>query len=198
MTSFDLVTRVFGIVLALAVSELLKGFARLWRIRHGVEETAGPPIHVGWLVPLLGVFILLDQVTFWFNFGHIGPHVPSTLFGLAGFMAVVGAYFGLSTFVFPADVKAWPDFDAYYFKVRGIVIGGLLAVNCVGVAYEVGLVAAGMELGDAGDGDGLVSFLMTLVTAALLVGLLFANGRRTSLALLAGAIVFTLASDLPF
>lgn len=198
MTGFDLVTRVFGIVLALAISELLKGFARAWRIRYGVEETSGPPIHVGFLAPMLGVFILLDQVTFWFNFGHVGPHVPSSLVGLAGIMAVVGTYFGLSTFVFPADVKAWPDFDAYYFRVRGIVIGGLLAVNGVSAAYEVGLVVAGLDLSDAGDGDGWFSFLMTLVTVALLLGLMFANGRRTSLALLIGAIIFTLASDLPF
>lgn len=197
MTSFDLVARVFGIVLALAVSELLKGFARLWRITHGVEEASGPPVHVGWLVPALGAFMLLDQVTFWFNFGLIGPHVPTSLFGLAGFMAVIGVYFGLSTFVFPADVKLWPDFDAYYFKVRTIVIGGLLAINFILAAYEVGLMASGIDLGGDEEG-GLLSLVATVLTAGLLVALLFVSGRRTSLALLIAAILSTLAGDLPF
>lgn len=198
MSNFDLVARVFGIVLALAVSELLKGFAKLWRVHHKVEETGGPPVHIGWLVPTLGALMLLDQVTFWFNFGQIGPHVPTTLFGLAGFMAVIGTYFALSTFVFPADVKLWPDFDAYYFKVRGIVIGGLLAVNAVGFAYELALVLSGVELDAGDDGGGLVAHVMMLLTAIQLVLLLFVTGRRSSLALLLGAIVTTLGGDLPF
>ncbi|WP_127091208.1 hypothetical protein [Aquabacter cavernae] len=196
MSNFDLVARVFGIVLALAVSELLKGFARLWRIRHGVEEVAGPPIHVGWLIPILGAFMLLDQVTFWFNFGVIGPHVPSNLFALAGFMAVIGVYFGLSTFVFPVDVKLWSDFDAYYFKVRTIVIGGLLAVNFVVLAYQGALALSGIDMGE--EEGGLVSFAATIVTVGVLVALLFVSGRRTSLILLITAFIATLVADLPF
>lgn len=194
MTSFDLVARVFGIVLALSITELLKGFARVWRIQHRVEEAAGPPIHVGWLAPTLGAFMLLDQVTFWFNFGLLGPHLPNNLPGLAGFMAVIGAYFGLSTFVFPADVKLWPDFDVYYFKVRGIVIGGLLAVNFVMFAYEVALIFLGIELGGSEEGS-LFAFLAPLGTAALLVALLCVSGRRTSLVLLILAIASSLLAD---
>lgn len=200
MSSFDLVTRMFGIVLALAISEVLKGFARLWRLHHRIEEVEGEPVHIGWLVPLLAALMLLDQVTFWFNFSQIGPHVPTNLFGLAGFMAVIGAYFALSTFVFPPDVKTWPDFDLYYFKVRRTVIGGLLAVNAIGMAYELALVLSGVDMDagvEAGE-PGLFAHVMMLATAAQLVALLLVTRKRTSLALLAGTIVTNLASDLPF
>lgn len=82
MSGFDIVSRFFGIVLALAVTELLKGLARVWRIKHGAEGVDAGQIRVGWLIPTLAAFILVDQITFWFNFTYLAPHLPTNLMGL--------------------------------------------------------------------------------------------------------------------
>ena len=51
MSGFDLVFALFGLVLGLAITEVLGGFSRVMKMRGTV--------HVGWLVPLLGLLVLI-------------------------------------------------------------------------------------------------------------------------------------------
>lgn len=113
-------------------------------------------------------------------------------------LAVIGVYFGLSTFVVPAEVKQWPDFDAYYMKVRVIVIGGLLAVNFIALAYQIGLQASGVDILPDQDGPTYVSSSLNLLSIFSLIVLLFVRRPRTNLILLMVAIFASLAGDLPF
>ncbi|MEP9376706.1 hypothetical protein ABLE91_08350 [Aquabacter sp. CN5-332] len=196
MSGFDLVSRVFGILLGLATAEVLKGFARVWRIRQGAE-TLETPMRIGWLVPLLGILIVLDQITFWFKFAELGPHLPVDMFGLSGMIAVIGAYYGLSTFVFPPEMKQWPDFDEYYFQVRTVVIGGLLAINFMVLGYQIGLMAVGVELPDDPSSSSIPAGIEVFGVTALFA-LLFTRSVRANMVLLIIANVATLASDLPF
>lgn len=196
MSGFDLVSRVFGILLGLATAEVLKGFARIWRIRQGAEALE-TPMRIGWLVPLLGILIVLDQITFWFKFVELGPYLPVDMFGLFGMIAVIGAYYGLSTFVFPQEMKQWPNFDEYYFKIRTVVIGGILAINFIVLGYQIGLMATGVELPDDPSANE-ISSMIDLFGVACAFALLFIRNVRASIVLLVIANVTTLATDLPF
>ncbi len=59
MSGFDLVFAAFGLLLGLAISEVLGGFSRALKLKRGAK-----PVRIGWLTPLLGLFVLLD-LTSW-------------------------------------------------------------------------------------------------------------------------------------
>ena len=45
---FDLVTRLFGLLLGLAIAEVLTGFARTLRVKANLTSVSGKAIRVGW------------------------------------------------------------------------------------------------------------------------------------------------------
>lgn len=195
MSGFDLISRLFGLVLGLAVVEVVKGFARIWRIRHRLDGAQDAEIRIGWMVPLLGMLALADQTTFWFNFSEFGPHLPANHFGLLAMMVVIGAYYALSTFIFPQDPEAWPDFDDYYMRIRRPVIGGMLAINMVVMIYGVGLIVA--EVGIEAGADQPLSETAELLAVLALVTLLFTRSKRANLILLAAATALSLVAGVP-
>ena len=135
MTGFDLVTRLFGLLLGLAIAEVLTGFARTLRVKANLTSVSGKAIRVGWLVPLLGMLVIVDQTSFWLAFYELHGNVPLNFLVLLCVLLVIGAYYLLSTFVFPFEPALWPDYDAYYLRVHRVVIGGVLAVNLASIAF---------------------------------------------------------------
>ncbi len=73
MSQFDLIFALLSLLLGLSIAELLSGFARVLRlkarqravakgvVRVNEADDAPPPVRVGWLVPLLGLYVLVDQ-----------------------------------------------------------------------------------------------------------------------------------------
>ncbi|TCT08018.1 hypothetical protein [Aquabacter spiritensis] len=196
MSGFDLLSRVFAILLGLSIAELLKGVARVCRVWYGVEHADRAPLRIGALIPLLVLLTLFDQVTFWFNFAAIGPHLPADELGLFGLVLVSGAYFAVSTFVLPAEVGQWRDFDDYYMKVRRLVIGGLMAVNLIGLACAIGLALADVEIEEA-RGGGQISGPMNGLALVAMVALLLVRTKRANLAWLIVAVLATIGAGLP-
>jgi hypothetical protein len=59
MTAFEFVFPLFGLLVGLTYTEMLSGLARaLKSSRH---------VRIGWLVPLLGVLVLINLTMFWYG-----------------------------------------------------------------------------------------------------------------------------------
>ncbi len=56
LSLFEVVFNLVGLVLGFALVEVLSGLAKTFRARR--------LIHIGWLTPLLGVWMLFDVTTF--------------------------------------------------------------------------------------------------------------------------------------
>lgn len=200
MGEFEVVSRLFALLLGLAIAEVLKGFARVVRIRLKAEDVRPGAVRIGWLVPLLGTMMVLDQMTFWINFQHFGPLLPGTYPSLVSMMVLIGGYYALSTMVFPAEPKQWPDYDDYYLVVRRTVLGGILAVNLLTICAVLALEFYRQSgIFDAMPGaDDTFGGLLEVLTVPVLVALLFVRGKLWNLLLLATVNLLMLAEVLPF
>lgn len=144
-------------------------------------------VRIGWLVPLLGLLVITDQINFWLTFYVLQDHVPADFLAMLGVLAIIGGFYLISTFVFPAHPEIWPDFDAYYFRVRRIVVGGLLAVNLATLAFALGVVLMGADLARTTGTQNLWANVAAQLFLPILVALLVVKGKRAHLGLLIAA-----------
>jgi len=197
MTGFDLVTRLFGLLLGLAIAEVLTGFARTLRVKANLTSVSGKAIRVGWLVPLLGMLVIVDQTSFWLAFYELHGNVPLNFLVLLCVLLVIGAYYLLSTFVFPFEPALWPDYDAYYLRVHRVVIGGVLAVNLATIAFLTTLsVVAGVTFRVTTGDSNAISTAAAWAFLPVLIALFATRSRRASLVLLITANALLLSEAL--
>jgi len=134
MSEFEFVFSLFGLLLGFSLVEVLGGLAKAveGKVR---PDGAAEPIRIGWLTPLLGIFVMLDLVSFWG-----AAWVARDLAGVSGRMMFGGLFFAGSYYlaahlVFPPDPRLEPDLDAHYFRVRRLVLGTLTALLALQLAY---------------------------------------------------------------
>ena len=127
MDAFNFVFTLFGLVLGLSLAEVLTGFARALKRRRTV--------HLGWLTPLLAIFVMLDLVSFWqWTWGardYLNPGYGVLSIGLL----VSALYYLAASIVFPAEFGDRADFDAHYIEHRRQVLGAILVCNLVGTGW---------------------------------------------------------------
>jgi hypothetical protein len=137
LATFDFVFSLFGLLLGLSLAELLSGLARALKARGKVR--------IGWLTPLLGLFVIMDLTSFWTGAWDLRQSLePSYRLLLIG-VAVAGLYFLAASLVFPDEPERWPDFDAFYFAHRRQVLGAVWLCNLV--AFPLAASWAGLWLG---------------------------------------------------
>ncbi len=185
MSGFDLIVRLFGLVLGFSIAEILGGFARTLRLKLGLTSVSPEATRVGLLVPLLGLMVVMDQMSFWLAFYVLQAHIPFGYVAMLSVLFLVGGFYVVSTLVFPAHPERWPDFDAYYLRVKSAVIGGVLAVNLVLVGFAFVIVVedgegALVQTGRSSPAGTAASFLFLVVLASLLLS----RRPRTNLVLL--------------
>lgn len=173
----------FGLVVGLGIAEILRGFADSWRAIAGVGRLSAP-VRIGWLVPLLGALVIMDQTQFYITAYELRDAVPFTYFSLLSVLAVVGTYFLCSTFVFPDQPDKWPDFDEYYMRSRKIVAGCILAVNLAAFAFELVLVLYGRPFHSVTEPTSAFAVVIALAFLPMIAALIFVRSRRTHLILL--------------
>lgn len=183
MSGFEMVFALFGLLLGLAIAEVLIGFSRTWKARLRAEAAGTAPVRIGWLVPLLGLLVITDQTAFWLHAYALRDAIPLTFLSLLAVLAVIGGYYLLATFIFPDDPWAWPDFDDYYLRTSRIVVGGMLLINFALIAAAAALAAAGARIVEA-ETRGPVGDAALLVQLPLLIALFFVRSKRASLILL--------------
>ena len=166
MTVFEMVFSLTGLVLSLSLVVVLMGLGKTLRVR--------PNLHVGWLTPILGIFVLGDVTTFWGMAWEIRELMPSVWPSLGVGLVLTGVYYVAASLVFPEDFAEEPDLEAYYWRNKRTVIGLLLGCNLA--AFGIGL-ALGRSWSPT------VTAINSLYTAGLLVAL-FAPGKLVNISAL--------------
>jgi hypothetical protein len=165
---FEFVFSLYSLLFGLALAQVFGGFGNTLQERHKLK--------VGWLTPLLGLFVILDLTSFWeIAWQMRGITRPYFLF-LICCVLVAGIYYLAARLVFPRNFVEWPDFDVYYFRHKNWVFGGILLCNVVAAIALVAVHAPFMR-----SPVGFANFLTYFV---LLVALLAVRTRRASIVLL--------------
>ena len=160
-------------LLGLSLAELLGGFGRSLQKRAKLK--------VGWLLPLLGLLVLLDVASFWMVAWSVRDAVPIDYFPMMIGLLICCLYYLVATLVFPHDLDEWQDLDIYYFQHRLLVIGGMIVCNGLAIA---GVAALGVN--PLPSFDDKVSIAVFLLSAAALV-LARGQTRQSGIAGLHGA-----------
>jgi hypothetical protein len=168
MTVFEFVFSLYSLLFGLALAQVFGGFGNTLQERH--------KLHVGWLTPLLGLFVILDLTSFWeIGWQMRGITRPYFLF-LICCVLIAGIYYLAARLVFPRNFVEWPDFDEYYFRHKQWVYGGILLCNLVAAAALLAVHSTFMR-----SPTGFMNFLTYFV---LLIALLLVRTRRASIVLL--------------
>ncbi len=131
MSAFEFVFSLFGLLLGFSLAEVLGGLARTLEARLRL----GQSYRVGWLTPLLALFVMLDLMTFWLSAWRLREGLAVSGATLTAGLAFAGSYYLAAHLVFPPrDVDA-PDLDAHYFRVKRWVLSILFALFVVQVSY---------------------------------------------------------------
>ena len=171
MDAFNFVFSLFGLLLGLSLAEVLSGFGRaLWH--RGAAR-------LGWLTPLLAIFVMLDLTSFWGwawqARAYIAPHYHVLLSGLV----VSSLYYLAASIVFPREVGDRVDFDAHYMLRRRQVFGAVFLCNLVGQGWATIAFASTLRP-DAWIG-------LALYYVLLAIGMI-TSSRKMSIAVLAALI----------
>ena len=191
MSPFELIFAFFGLLLGLAIAEVLSGFSRALKLRRGAR-----PVRIGWLTPMLGLFVILDLTSFWLIAYYARDQLQPEYVTLIGVLAIVGIYYLAATLIFPDDPEEWPDFDAWYDRQNRMVLGGMLAANFGAIAGQIALEITApttrtvqiSETAQAVTGLGLLAMLF------LMVALIVVKSRRVNIALLAMLILLSVVT----
>lgn len=124
MSHFEFVFALFGLLLGLSIAEVLGGLARSIeaRLRPGVT------LRIGWLTPLLGIFVLLDLLSFWQAAWTVRHAIVVSGHSLMAVTVFASAYYLAAHLVFPREPAEHAELDGHYFRVKRIVLGVMLAL----------------------------------------------------------------------
>lgn len=149
MSDFEFAFSLFGLLLGFTLVEVLSGLARsakLVRTQHR-DETAS--VRLGWLTPVLALFVLLDISSYWQNVWSIREHVTVGLDFIFGGLVIAGTYYFAASMVFPDDVKDWPNLDDWFWSHRRQALVPLFVTNAFWMAYVVSMNTAADKVGSA-------------------------------------------------
>ena len=167
MTDFEFVFVFYALLLGLSMVELLSGFGRT--IENEFETDAkGRRFTMGWLTPLLGLFVLLDLLSFWVFAWSVRDLVEVTPALLLGVTAFTAAYYLAARLVFPTNPERFQDLDTHFYRVRRTVMGILIALVFAQWAYILSIPAlaeAALNIRTIG----LTSFLVVMMGASMVI-----------------------------
>lgn len=176
MSPFEFFFSLYGLILGLAVTEVVTGFARVLK--------ASERVRLGYATPMLGVLMLVDLASFWVNawehMRDVEVGLPLLLMGLV----IAGVYFLAASLVFPDELEAWPSLDAFYDSHKGWVIGGVITANMIA---DFGITALMTTPHDYFSRVITVGHLgVAAVFLALVIGVALIRDRRINAVLMAG------------
>lgn len=128
MSAFEFFFSFYGLLLGLSVGVLATGAARAFKHRKTQP--------VGWLTPLLAVFVALDVATFWDGAWVNYRSLPFSYGLLIGGMVVAVVYFIAAALVFPDDGDARAPLDEHFWANKRAILGLLILANVLGVCGQ--------------------------------------------------------------
>ncbi|HEY6817545.1 MAG TPA: hypothetical protein VI168_18565 [Croceibacterium sp.] len=128
MSAFEFAFTLFGLVLGLAMAEVLAGFVRVLKARSKAPGESAP-IRIGWLTPAIGAIVLVDLITSWLLAWDAREVIPINLLSLIGGTVVTALYFVAASLVWPDEPANWPDLDVWFDRHKGQIGGAIVAAN---------------------------------------------------------------------
>lgn len=141
MDAFNFYFSLSGLILGFTLVEVLSGLVRTIKARHRVR--------IGWLTPLLAVFVMLDLLSWWSGAWGNRATLVVTYGSLLRGLVTSSAYYFAASFIVPHALDDGADLDQHYFANRRLVFGTVTALAGMSVALRlvehraVGLVQAG-------------------------------------------------------
>ncbi len=172
MTVFEFIFSLYSLLFGLALAQVFAGFGNTLQERHKIK--------VGWLTPLLGLFVILDLTSFWeiaWELRWIGAGRPYFLYLICA-VTLAGIYYLAARLVFPRNFVEWPDFDVYYLRHKQWVFGGILFCNVI----ASGVMLTGSDFLHFVQSP--LGFLNLFTYFILLIGLLAVKNKRANIVLL--------------
>ncbi|WP_439566786.1 hypothetical protein [Sphingopyxis sp.] len=182
MSDFEFIFALYSLLLGLSMVELLGGLGRALEVRFAAQAERGA-FAIGWLTPLLAVFVMLDLLSFWSAAWTARGSLTvsnTVLMAVAAFAAV---YFLAARLVFPSHPEGFANLDVHYFRVRRIILGLLLVL----LGAQLGFYLSQPDL--AASLTRPIAWIMTVVLVALMVAAMVVTHRRWSIAILAALIL---------
>lgn len=176
MSAIDLIFAFVSLLLGLGIAEVLGGLSRVIAARRAEGST----VRIGWLTPLIALFIVVDLTSFWLLAYDFRDQFRANFPMLVGILAICGSYYVVATLVFPADPAEWVTLDEHYDRQRRVLVGGILGANvlqAIGQGLVEFLVPAAAEADEMSDAAFALEGPAALVIAATLVTLLFSRSR---------------------
>lgn len=124
MSAFEFLFSFYGLLLGLALTEVIAGVSR------AVNARKARPI--GWLTPLLAVVLVLDLMTFWATAWRDMREVEfhASLLLSAGIAPMI--YYFAAKQAFPEPESEVASLDEHFFQHRLWVLGGVVVANQLG------------------------------------------------------------------
>lgn len=125
MSDFEFVFALYSLLLGLSMVELLGGLGRALEARFAAEADK-EKFAIGWLTPMLAIFVMLDLLSFWAAAWTVRGDIAVSSAALMAVAAFASLYFLAARLVFPSHPEGFANLDTHYFRVRRIVLGLLL------------------------------------------------------------------------
>lgn len=123
MDAFNFAFTLFGLLLGFTLIEVLSGLAKVLKARRRIR--------VGWLTPLLAVFVMLDVLSFWQGAWAARSLIPVTYGALLAGLVITAIYYLAASWIFPETLEDGIDLDSHYLDHRRIVLPGIWACNVI-------------------------------------------------------------------
>ena len=165
MSAFEFFFSFYGLLLGLSVAVIATGLASAIQHRH--------KIRIGWLTPLLAIFVALDVASFWDFAWTMFRDVPFSYGLLVASLIVAIVYFVAASLVFPHQIEDGMSLDEHFWANRKVVLLLSVAANVLAA-----LVAVPVMLGKP-DGGALIlnHGLAVLVYVGLVVPAALFRGK---------------------
>lgn len=156
MTIFEHSFSLIALILGLALVEVLSAFVTALRNRGSTP--------IGWLTPMLAIFVIGDITTYWGILWEVRLLLPSIWPTLGLGVLLSSIYYGAASLVFPARAEDWANLDDYFMRMKPAVSGLMLLCFVIVVVAEI---ATGRVFDQITIIEDIVYVLLLLFTAVV-------------------------------
>ncbi len=179
MNPFENYFAFFSLIIGLALAAVARGFGTLWQTRRSAR--------VGYLIPLLAAFLLLDTSRFWLALWSQQEMEALGALALASVLCVALPYVFVTTIMFPAVPGDWQSLDDYYISNARPIFISLLASKVAAYVFDLMLFNWQPRWGD------VPGIILIIVPFALLIIFRSVAVHRAGLIFLVAWSAFVLA-----
>jgi hypothetical protein len=123
MSAFELYLSFYGLLLGLSVAQVASGIGHAVVIRRDSR--------LGWLTPLLSIFVLLDIASFWVWAWDSREVISINYASIYVGLVIALSYYLACVLLFPARESQWSDLDQHYWANKKLVVTGIAVANTI-------------------------------------------------------------------